>query len=128
MYFSLPHCRTSGKKPAKEVAMLSLIQKENFVVVQIAPAVRASLGEEYNMPLGTDVTGKLVTGLKRLGFKKVFDTNFAADFTIMEETTELVNRITNKKPLTYVYKLLPGMGKISLNITDPDLLDHVSYL
>lgn len=62
-----------------------------YVVVQTAPAVRAALGEEFGMPVGTLVTGKMVAALRRLGFKKVFDTNFAADLTIMEEATELLH-------------------------------------
>ena len=64
------------------------------------------------MPLGTDVTGLLVTGLRRLGFKKVFDTNFAADLTIMEEATELIKQSTKRRKLTNVYKLLSWLGKI----------------
>jgi len=64
------------------------------VVVQTAPAVRAALGEEFGMPVGTRVTGQMVTALKNLGFDYVFDTDFAADLTIMEEGTELLNRLT----------------------------------
>jgi NADP-reducing hydrogenase subunit HndD len=63
------------------------------VIVQTAPAVRAALGEEFDMEAGTLVTGKLVAALKRLGFDYVFDTDFAADLTIMEEGTELLNRL-----------------------------------
>ena len=63
------------------------------VIVQTAPAVRAALGEEFDMPAGTLVTGKLVAALRRLGFDHVFDTDFAADLTIMEEVTELLNRL-----------------------------------
>ncbi|MCX6165062.1 MAG: 4Fe-4S binding protein, partial [Ignavibacteriae bacterium] len=85
-----PTAALKEKSASKEVTN-ALNSKNKYCVAQIAPAVRASLGEEYNMPLGTDVTGQLVTGLKRLGFKRVFDTNFAADLTIMEEATELVN-------------------------------------
>ncbi|MEG0795821.1 MAG: NADH-dependent [FeFe] hydrogenase, group A6 [Odoribacter sp.] len=64
------------------------------VIVQTAPAVRAALGEEFGMPAGTSVTGKMVAALRQLGFNKVFDTDFAADLTIMEEGSELLNRIT----------------------------------
>ena len=64
------------------------------VVVQTAPAVRAALGEEFGMPVGTLVTGKMVAALRRLGFDYVFDTDFAADLTIMEEGTELLNRLS----------------------------------
>ena len=64
------------------------------VIVQTAPAVRAALGEEFGLPAGTSVTGKMAAALRQLGFAKVFDTDFAADLTIMEEGTELLNRLT----------------------------------
>jgi len=119
-----PTAALREKSQLKEVAS-ALGNKNKFVVVQIAPAVRASLGEEYNMPLGTDVTGQLVTGLKRLGFKKVFDTNFAADLTIMEEATELVNRVKNNKTLPMFTSCCPGWVKF-IEHNKPNLLDHVS--
>lgn len=67
---------------------------EKTVIVQTAPAVRAALGEEFGLPAGTSVTGKMVAALRQLGFNKVFDTDFAADLTIMEEGSELLNRLT----------------------------------
>src|SRR6056297_451993 len=73
----------------------ALSDPSKTVVVQTAPAVRAALGEEFGMEAGTRVTGKMVTALKNLGFDYVFDTDFAADLTIMEEGTELLNRLTN---------------------------------
>lgn len=73
----------------------ALSDPTKHVVIQTAPAVRAALGESFDMPIGTRVTGKMVTSLKRLGFDKVFDTDFAADLTIMEEGTELIDRLTN---------------------------------
>ena len=73
----------------------ALADPEMHVVVQTAPAVRAALGESFGMPIGTRVTGKMVASLRRLGFDKVFDTDFAADLTIMEEGTELIGRLTN---------------------------------
>jgi NADP-reducing hydrogenase subunit HndD len=72
----------------------ALADSNKFVVVQTAPAVRAALGEEFGYPPGTSVTGKMVAALRSLGFDKVFDTDFAADLTIMEEGTELLDRIT----------------------------------
>ncbi len=78
------------------------------VVVQTAPAVRSALGEEFGMPIGTSTTGKMVAALKRLGFAKVFDTNFAADLTIMEEANELVHRVTNKGVLPMITSCSPG--------------------
>ena len=74
----------------------NLIKDEDkYVVVQTAPAVRAALGEEFGLPIGTNVTGKMVTALRRMGFDKVFDTNTGADFTIMEEANELIERLQN---------------------------------
>ncbi|MBN1117711.1 MAG: iron hydrogenase small subunit [Bacteroidales bacterium] len=71
-----------------------LANPEKTVIVQTAPAVRAALGEEFDMPAGTSVTGQMVTALRELGFDYVFDTDFAADLTIMEEGTELLDRLT----------------------------------
>ena len=70
-----------------------LADPDKTVIVQTAPAVRAALGEEFALPAGTSVTGKMVTALRKLGFAKVFDTDFAADLTIMEEGTELLGRL-----------------------------------
>ena len=119
-----PTAALREKSTLKEVSN-ALTNKNKFTIVQIAPAVRASLGEEYNMPLGTDVTGQLVTGLRRLGFKKVFDTNFAADLTIMEEATELINRVQNNKPLPMFTSCCPGWVKY-VEQNKPEILDHVS--
>ncbi len=81
------------------------------VVVQAAPAVRATLGECFDMPIGTDVTGKLFAALRRLGFDKVFDTNVGADITIMEEANELLDRIKNGGVLPMVTSCSPGWIK-----------------
>lgn len=70
-----------------------LADPDKIVIVQTAPAVRAALGEEFALPAGTSVTGKMVAALRKLGFAKVFDTDFAADLTIMEEGTELLGRL-----------------------------------
>ncbi len=70
-----------------------LANPKKKVVVQVAPAVRVALGEEFGLPAGTDVEGEMVTALKKLGFDQVFDTNFAADLTIMEEASELIDRV-----------------------------------
>ena len=94
-----PTAALREKSSMKEVAA-ALNNKNKYTIVQVAPAVRATLGEEYNFPLGTDITGQLVTGLKRLGFKKVFDTNFAADLTILEEAAELINRLSSSPTLS----------------------------
>jgi NADP-reducing hydrogenase subunit HndD len=79
-----------------------------YTVVQTAPAVRAALGEEFGMPMGTNVTGKMAAVLRRLSFDKVFDTDFAADLTIMEEAAELVNRIKTGGVLPMITSCSPG--------------------
>ena len=71
--------------------------KDTYVIAQTAPAVRATLGEEFGFSIGTNVTGRMVTALKRLGFDKVFDTNTGADFTIMEEANEFIERLQNRR-------------------------------
>ncbi len=81
------------------------------VVVQTAPAVRVALGEDFRMPIGTRVTGKMAAALRRLGFDKVFDTNTGADLTIMEEGTELLNRIKNNGVLPMITSCSPGWVK-----------------
>ena len=96
-----------------------------FVVVQTAPAVRAALGEEFDMPIGSLVTGKMVSALRRLGFKKVFDTNFAADLTIMEEATELLSRIKNGGTIPMITSCSPGWVNYA-EINYGDLLPHLS--
>ncbi len=119
-----PTAALREKSAMKDVAT-ALEKKGKFTVAQVAPAVRASLGEEYNMPLGTDVTGKLVTGLRRLGFKKVFDTNFAADLTIWEEANELIHRIQTRGILPMFTSCCPGWVKY-LEQNYGDLIGHVS--
>lgn len=119
-----PTAALREKSHSKEV-MNVLNNKTKFTIAQIAPAVRATLGEEYNMPLGANVTGQLISGLKRLGFKKVFDTNFAADLTIMEEATELISRITGNGSIPMFTSCCPGWVKY-IEQNRPELLDHVS--
>ena len=89
----------------------ALADPSKHVVVQSAPAVRAALGEEFGMPIGTSVTGKLAASLRRLGFDKVFDTNFGADLTIMEEANELVSRVKEGGVLPMITSCSPGWIK-----------------
>lgn len=98
---------------------------EKFVVVQTAPAIRATLGECFGMPVGTNVKGKMVAALRRLGFDKVFDTDFGADLTIMEEANELIERIKNNGPLPLITSCSPGWIKFCEHYY-PDLLPNVS--
>ncbi len=119
-----PTAALREKSHAKDVTS-ALNNKKKYVIAQIAPAVRASIGEEYNFPLGQNATGQLVTALRRLGFNKVFDTNFAADLTIMEEGTELISRVTKGGTLPMFTSCCPGWVKY-IEQNRPQLLAHVS--
>ncbi len=98
---------------------------EKYVVVQTAPAIRAAIGEEFGQEPGTAVTGKMVAALRRLGFDKVFDTQFTADLTILEEGNELLKRVTTGGKLPMITSCSPGWIKFIEHFY-PDLLDHVS--
>lgn len=103
----------------------ALNDPQKHVVVQTAPAVRAALGEEFGMSIGTRVTGKMVHALKLVGFDKVYDTNFGADLTIMEEGYEFLGRLKNQGTLPMITSCSPGW----VNYVEheyPDLLDHLS--
>jgi len=99
------------EKDGTEKVWEALADPTKHVVVQTAPAVRAALGESFGLPIGTDVEGKMVASLRRLGFDKVFDTNFSADLTIMEEATELLERIKNGGTLPLITSCSPGWIK-----------------
>lgn len=103
----------------------ALADLEKYVVVQAAPSIRATVGECFGMPIGTNVEGKMVAALRRLGFDKVFDTNFGADLTIVEETNELVERIKNGGTLPMITSCSPGWVKFC-ELYYPDLLEHLS--
>lgn len=119
-------CPTGALMEVSEIDKVDQAMKEGkYVVVQTAPAVRAALGEEFGMPIGSLVTGKMVSALKRLGFKKVFDTNFAADLTIMEEATELLSRIKNGGALPMITSCSPGWVNYA-ELNYGDLLPHLS--
>ena len=99
--------------------------KDTFVVFQTAPAVRAALGEEFGMDIGTNVTGKMVTAIKKLGANRVFDTNTGADLTIMEEANEFVERLTKGGTLPMITSCSPGWIRF-IEMNYPELLDHLS--
>lgn len=103
----------------------ALADSTKHVVVQTAPSIRATLGECFNMPVGTNVEGKMVAALRRLGFAKVFDTDFAADLTIVEEANELVERIKNGGTLPMITSCSPGWVKFC-ELYYPDMLAHLS--
>lgn len=102
-----------------------LKDEDSYVVVQTAPAVRVALGEEFGMPIGTNVKGKMVTALKNIGFNKVFDTNTAADFTIMEEANEFLERLQNGGTLPMITSCSPGWIRF-IEKNYPEQLEHLS--
>ncbi len=107
-------------------AVWDLLNDETkHVVVQPAPAVRAALGEEFGLPMGTSVTGKLAAALRRLGFEKVFDTDWGADLTIMEEGTELIGRLKNGGVLPMITSCSPGWIKFCETYY-PDFIPNLS--
>lgn len=110
-----------------EKVLKALADPDVHVVVQTAPATRVALGEEFGLPVGTNVEGKQVAALKKLGFDAVFDTNFTADLTIMEEGTELVKRVKGElhEPLPQLTSCCPGWVKF-VEYFYPDLLPNVS--
>ena len=103
----------------------ALADPTKHVVVQTAPSIRATLGECFDMPIGTNVEGKMVAALRRLGFEKVFDTNTAADFTIVEEATELLERVKNGGTLPMITSCSPGWVKFC-ELYYPDMIGHLS--
>ncbi len=103
----------------------ALANPDLHVVVQTAPAVRVALGEEFGMPIGSRVTSNMIASLRRLGFNKVFDTDTAADLTIMEEGTEVINRIKNGGKLPVITSCSPGWIKFCEHYY-PEFLDNLS--
>ena len=100
-------------------------KNDEIVVFSIAPAVRVTLGEEFNLPVGTNVSGEIVTALKKIGADYVFDITFGADLTVMEEATELVNRIKNNKNLPQFSSCCPAWVKYA-EIFYPELINNLS--
>lgn len=103
----------------------ALADPNKTVIVQTAPSIRATLGECFGMPIGTNVEGKMVAALRRLGFNKVFDTDFAADLTIVEEANELIDRVKNGGTLPMITSCSPGWVKFC-EFYYPDMLSHLS--
>ncbi len=114
-----------SEKDFTEDVIAALNDKEKYVVVQTAPAVRAALGEMFGLPIGTNVEGKMVAALRRMGFDKVFDTNFSADLTIMEEGTEFIHRVQNNGVLPMITSCSPGWIKYCEHYY-PDMIDNLS--
>ncbi len=114
----------SEKDSTKDV-WNAIHDETKHVVVQVAPAVRAAIGEEFGMEIGTRATGKMVAAIKRIGVDKVFDTDTGADLTIMEEGTEFINRIKNGGKLPMITSCSPGWIKFCEH-NYPDFLDNLS--
>jgi NADP-reducing hydrogenase subunit HndD len=114
-----------SEKDDTEEVFAALADPDKYVIVQTAPAVRAALGEEFGLPIGTNVQGKMVAALRRLGFDKVFDTDFAADLTIMEEANEFLDRVKNGGVLPLITSCSPGWIKYCEHYY-PDMLDNLS--
>jgi len=120
-------CPTGAITPKSQIDRVwkALSDEKKTVVVQIAPAVRVALGEMFGLEPGVVTTGKMVAALKLLGFDKVFDTSFAADLTVLEETTEFLARKTKQERLPLFTSCCPAWVKYAEQFC-PDLLDHVS--
>ncbi len=99
--------------------------KDTYTVVQVAPAVRVALGEEFGLEIGTNVKGKMVTALRKIGFDKVFDTNTGADFTIVEEANEFIERVTKGETLPMITSCSPGWVRF-IEMNYPELLGNLS--
>lgn len=113
------------EKPQWEQVKEAIADPEKFVVVQVAPAVRAALGETFEFPLGVDTEGRIAGALRKLGFDKVFDTKVGADLTIIEEANELIERIENGGVLPMLTSCCPGWIKYAEHFY-PDMLDNLS--
>ena len=113
------------EKDATKEVWAALNDPDKYVVFQTAPAVRVAIGEEFGLPIGTRCTGKMVTAIRRLGADKVFDVDFAADLTIMEEGTELLNRINSGGVLPMITSCSPGWIKYCETFY-PDFIPNLS--
>ena len=113
------------EKDATKEVWAALNDPDKYVVFQTAPAVRVAIGEEFGMPIGTRCTGKMVSAIRRLGADKVFDVDFAADLTILEEGTELLNRIKNGGVLPMITSCSPGWIKYCETFY-PDFIPNLS--
>ncbi len=121
------NCPTGAivEKDDTDKVLEAINDPDKFVIVNTAPSIRATLGEAFGMHIGTNVEGKMVAALRRLGFDKVFDTDFAADLTIMEEANELVQRVKNGGVLPMITSCSPGWIKYCEHYY-PELIPHLS--
>lgn len=119
-------CPTGALMEKSEIGKIDAAFKAGkHVIIQAAPAVRAAIGEEFDNPVGTPCTGKMIAAMRRLGFERVYDVNFGADVTIMEEGTELLNRLQNGGALPMITSCSPGWINYA-EYNYGDLLPHLS--
>ena len=114
-----------AEKDDTDKVLEAIADPDKMVVVQAAPAVRASLGEAFGLPVGTNVEGKMIAAMRRLGFDKVFDTNFSADLTIMEEAHEFLDRVQNGGTLPMITSCSPGWVRYCENYF-PEFIPNLS--
>lgn len=114
-----------SEKDYTKPVLEAIANPDKTVLVQTAPAVRAALGECFGLPIGTNVEGKMVAALRRLGFDKVFDTDFSADLTIMEEANEFIDRVKNGGVLPMITSCSPGWVKYCEHYF-PDMTENLS--
>lgn len=119
-------CPTGALSEKSDIQpVIDALNSDKFLIVQTAPSIRAALGECFNMPPGTPVTGKMVTSLREAGFHKVFDTDLAADITIIEEATEFIKRLKKKDSLPMITTCCPAWIKFAEQYFY-DQLNHMS--
>ncbi len=120
-------CPTGALQEKSQIdqVLAAIADPAKHVIVQTAPAVRAGLGEEFGYPIGTNVEGKMAAALRRIGFDKVFDTNFGADLTIMEEANEFIERVQNGGVLPMITSCSPGWVKYCEHYF-PDMTENLS--
>lgn len=121
------HCPAGSIESVGEFEAIEdcILDKNKFLVAQIAPAVRTTIGEEFDIPYGTPITEKIVTGLKKIGFNKVFDVPVGADFTTVEEAKELLERIENKGILPMMTSCCPAWVKF-VEFYFPEFIDNLT--
>lgn len=120
-------CPTGALQEKSQIddVLAAIADPDKHVIVQTAPAVRAALAEEFGYPIGTNAQGKMAAALRRIGFDKVFDTNFSADLTIMEEAHEFLDRVQNGGVLPMITSCSPGWIKYCEHYF-PDMTEHLS--
>lgn len=114
-----------AEKDDTDKVWAAIADPTKHVIVNTAPSIRVTLGEAFDMPVGTNVRGKMVSALRMLGFDGVFDTNFTADLTIMEEANEFINRFTNQEDLPLITSCSPGWVKFCEH-NFPEFIDNLS--